>query len=125
MDIRDLIATAHANGGGTFYYDPDSLSFVNTAELYRDGYYVAAPVKYEFQTANLIPADILGMVHKHELYAGRTNRYLGLWFNSVTGIWYLDISHYFVDKWDAMMVGKKHNQIAIWDVANSAEILVD
>jgi hypothetical protein len=125
VQINDVIASAHLNGGGTFYYDPLTFEFVNTAELYRDGYYVAAPVKYEFQTKTLIPADILSMVHKWELYAGRTNRYLGFWFNSENETWYLDISHYFVDKWDAMMVGKKHNQIAIWDVANSAEILVD
>lgn len=47
---------------------------------------------------------------------------VGLWVNC--GVVYVDTVEYVSDKYDALALGIKYNQIAIWDIANACEIVV-
>lgn len=48
--------------------------------------------------------------------------YVGVWTNPETGITDYDRSVWISDLNDAMELGKAHNQLAIWDIANETEV---
>jgi len=48
--------------------------------------------------------------------------HIGGWTDKESGKTYLDVSHRYDNKGDAVKAGKAHNQIAIWDVKHGAEI---
>ena len=49
-------------------------------------------------------------------------KFLGTWQDTATGDLYLDVSTHVRNKAEAVELGRKNNQIAIWDVKNMAEI---
>lgn len=53
---------------------------------------------------------------------GQKGKYLGTWQDSATGDLYLDVSTHVKNKAEAVALGRKHNQIAIWDVKHGQEI---
>jgi hypothetical protein len=48
--------------------------------------------------------------------------HIGGWTDKATGKTYLDVSHNISGRSAAVSAGKKHNQIAIWDVKHAKEI---
>jgi len=48
--------------------------------------------------------------------------HIGGWTDKETGKTYLDVSHNIKSKREAVTTGRKHNQIAIWDVKHGKEI---
>lgn len=59
---------------------------------------------------------------KHKSQLGSGKAYLGLWHNTEDGKVYLDLSENIQDRGRAVSLGRRRDQISIWDVTNFSEI---
>lgn len=67
-------------------------------------------------------AAIKSFMEKNKDVLADPDNYLGTWFDTESGNISLDISRNFKDKDAAIKYASEHNEKAIWDVANMAEI---
>lgn len=67
-------------------------------------------------------AAIKKFMEKNKDVLADKNNYLGTWYDTSTGNISLDISRNFSNKREAIKYAKEHNEKAIWDVKNMAEI---
>lgn len=110
----DFVKAAKANGGATRTLHGNSP---------QTGYMVSVPGPEKVLKA-LTARSVEAFVKTHERKLNFLGSYLGVWFNSEDGLWYLDISVNIRTRSAALKAGRKWSQIAIWDVANGSEITV-
>lgn len=67
-------------------------------------------------------AAIKSFMDKNKDVLSDKDNYLGTWFDTESGAIYLDISRNFSDRDKAIKFASEHNEKAIWDVANMADI---
>lgn len=67
-------------------------------------------------------AAIKDFMEKNKDVLADKNNYLGTWYDTSTGNISLDISRNFKNKNEAVKYAREHNEKAIWDVKNMAEI---
>ena len=67
-------------------------------------------------------AAIKSFMEKNKDVLADKDNYLGTWFDTETGSISLDISRNFKDRDKAIKFASEHNEKAIWDVENMAEI---
>ena len=67
-------------------------------------------------------AAIKEFMEKNKDVLADKDNYLGTWYDTSTKEVYLDISRNFKDKGKAVEFASKHNEKAIWDVANMTDI---
>ena len=67
-------------------------------------------------------AAIKDFMEKNKDVLSDPDNYLGTWYDTETGAISLDISRNFKNKNEAVKFAQEHNEKAIWDVANMAEI---
>lgn len=67
-------------------------------------------------------AAIKSFMEKNKDVLADKNNYLGTWYDTSSGNISLDISRNFKNKAEAIKYAKAHNEKAIWDVKNMAEI---
>jgi hypothetical protein len=60
--------------------------------------------------------------HETTLSAIKTGDLVGVWRDAKTGAVWVDAVRLVLDASQARVLGKKHNQIAIWDNANACEV---
>lgn len=115
--VRQVLVLHQANDGSTF-----NLTFgdLGGAALYAVSLYPERSVVVE---GKQIPLAVLRRFVVDNLDILRDPRVsIGTWFNSDDGMSYLDISATLPDKAQAIELGKKYNQIAIFDLATFEEI---
>lgn len=112
--IREVILpTARKNKGGTFDVRTKSV-FAPTS-----GYFVSYPDKGCIRV-NLTAASVREFIKAKDLEnIGK----LGLWRDGSR--WYFDVSLWVGCLDAAIELGKRYNQIAIWDCANNREIVLE
>jgi len=84
---------------GTYIKDGDEFTLITSA---TSGYWVAL--------YNTTPENII------------EGQYMGVWTNPVSGVTYYDRTVWVADVTEAIDLGNKHNQLAIWDIANNIEL---
>ena len=84
----------------------------NGTYLNVDGMFVKAHPKTGYWVA----------LHETTLADTLDGQYVGVWTNPETGETDYDRSVWVADLNDAMELGKAHNQLAIWDIANETEV---
>jgi len=106
----NIVKQIKLNGGATIDL---SGNIVN----HSSGYYVAILSIHKIPVGELsalgIKMDL--MVLKY-LYRNIRSRYLGLWIDQ--GICYVDVSIHVKSRWYAMLLGRWHKQMSIWDCKN-------
>lgn len=113
-----LIDHAARHGGFTIKYD--SLEHV----AFETGYMVALPgmeQKLKFNLPAMIEGamDVLKALQRQcQLRIHCSNLYIGGWI-SESGILYLDVSEHFDCLDEATLIGKRRDQLAIYDCTNS------
>ncbi|WP_156038905.1 hypothetical protein [Actinoalloteichus caeruleus] len=65
------------------------------------------------------------LLENRSFFAERTDAYLGGWVNPETGRLVIEVSERHLDRDAAMAAGAERDQIAIYDLAEGADILVD
>jgi hypothetical protein len=121
-ELSDSILARVKENGGL------SVSMVDGHEP-SSGYMVGKGAKY----GDIAEADdffdpvkghkiLAGYLIKHKRDLGSGKAYLGLWHNTENGKVYLDLSDNIQDRAKATSLGRRRDQISIWDVANFAEI---
>jgi len=61
-------------------------------------------------------------VHETTLDDTHDGQYVGVWTNPVSGVTYYDRSVWVAELDNAIVLGKTHDQLAIWDIANETEV---
>jgi hypothetical protein len=84
---------------GTYIKDGDEFTLITSATA---GYWVAL---YKTTPENIIEGQ-----------------YMGVWTNPASGVTYYDRTVWVADVTEAIDLGNKHDQLAIWDIANNIEL---
>lgn len=66
--------------------------------------------------------EVMDWVDNNEGLLIEDEMYLGLWLNNETGSLHIDASTVKLNRDAAIQAGIKHDQIAIWDIANGQEV---
>lgn len=82
-----------------------------------EGHEVTVPVA-EFTSAHIVRY----VSDKWDVLTGVGDIYLGAW--QADGLVYLDVSECVTSRAKALFLGAERKQLAVWDVANSAEVTV-
>lgn len=109
-----FVTAAKANGGATRTLHGNSP---------QTGYMVSVPGP-EKTLKSLTARSVDAFTKAHAEKLSHPGAYLGVWFNEEDGLWYLDVSVNVQTRSQALKLGRKWSQIAVWDVANSAEVRV-
>lgn len=95
----------------------------------KDGYMVAhdgpklSMDRKDFEHGPTRRDSVTSFLDKHKDYFHKNpEAHLGGWHNESSGKYEIEPSHHIKDKNEAIQRGKKHNQIAIFDVKNGREI---
>lgn len=84
-----------------------------------DGYMVAMK-GFELKTTLENKSEIASYINKHYISVARGENYFGGWVNE--GVLYLDIATNVKNKESAIRLGRKNEQLAIYDIDNQREI---
>ena len=79
--------------------------------------------KYKYKDKSKVKAKVskdFAFINRDML---KDNAFFGAWLNG--DYLYIDISMLILSKDDAIALGKKYNQLAIWDLKNKCEITLD
>jgi hypothetical protein len=116
----NVLTTVNKNPGG-FSVKP------KTGKMPTSGYMVSIPG----HTKIVSEADLKGprgaallaqYAREHADVLQQPGAHIGGWTDKATAKTYLDVSHNVKGRSAAISTGKKHNQIAIWDVKHGREI---
>lgn len=110
----EFVTAAKANGGATRTLHGNSP---------QSGYMVSVPGP-EKVLKSLTARSVDAFTTKHADKLSHPGAYVGVWFNSEDGQWYLDISVNVRTRSQALKLGRQWSQLAIWDVENGSEIRV-
>lgn len=91
--------------------------------LYSGAGYVVSREGYEFTSSNI--DEIVNKIDEYKATARELEAYIGVWYNTEDGLYYLDINNIYADKKEAIFYGLKFKQLAIFDIANGQEIRMD
>lgn len=86
----------------------------------KSGYMVSIPGHTQIVHGDVDEAHLAKYAADHADVLQHPGAHIGGWMNE--GKTYLDVSHRYDKKSEAIKAGKAHNQIAIWDVKKGAEI---
>lgn len=115
MNLKEI---TERNGGLTMELTTGKL------DPHATGYYVGGLVPsvtiHRNSNAAGYSLTAYGMRNTAPLNIGRA--YLGTWIDTDTDTVYFDLSEHFTDRTEAMRVARIRGEIAIWDIANGAEI---
>jgi hypothetical protein len=112
MNILQFIGWAKENGGGSY-------NFITGEINPTTGYMVA--LKDFQQVSAVLDENLVKMyTREHAEFLIRDDVYLGLWLSN--GLWYYDVSINVEGLANAVLMGVKNRQQAIWDCANNREI---
>lgn len=97
---------------------------IPSGEMPTAGYMVALEGHEETFPAEVFCAEMLSgyVARKFDVLTGTGEVYLGAWL--ADGVVYLDVSECVTDRQLALELGALRNQLAVWDVVNSAEVSV-
>lgn len=114
-----VLSTVQSNPGG--------FSVTPKGQMPTDGFMVSLPGRSQVLTEEQLrgPAGqkiLQDYATKNSDVLRQKGAHIGGWTDKESGKTYLDVSHNIKDRNKAISAGKKHNQIAIWDVKNSAEV---
>lgn len=116
-DQANLLKTAR--GGQGFTFDP------RTGQAYSGPGYVFSPnrqTEFSVPLDELSQADLDEFLNRNADWLADPSNYLGGWFNADDGKFYLDVSRVIQDKDEALRQALAAQQLAIWDLANNAEV---
>lgn len=121
-----LVNAAIDDGGATFVVSntgsiPHYLRFQPAP--FTSGYYIGGTGEgLEFTEDNVNFMQIAGWLARQadDNYPGKTSWLVGSWIED--GTIYLDLTVHRFDLDEALELGRKHNQISIWDIANAEAI---
>lgn len=109
LNIKKIIK----KGGTTI-----NLNGQNKHKSPKKGYMVSIQGKEQTYKINepmwFLQARLLTYIGKHAGLLASKNIYLGLWVDD--GVIYFDLSMRIKDKDEAISMGKRHQQLAIWDI---------
>lgn len=108
MNIKEIIDEIKNNGGLTLAADYKKANN-------KSGFYVSK-LGYERIISFNTLADNL-KEYKSKL---QKNEYVGLWLNN--GMLYIDITKHYKNKKEAIKIGIKNKQLAIYDIKNNCDI---
>lgn len=121
-NLKTFLDNTIKNGGCSYN--------ISTGEINpKDGFMVAIPNME--RTVKL--SDGFNEVHKvlanflHDFsgeIVDNENIFIGSWYNKDNGLIYFDLSEKIINIWDAVSLGNKRKQLAIWDNANGKEIRI-
>lgn len=120
--IIDLIAQTDASGGGTVS--------VTGHKVPDTGYMVGGYVESLIAPAYILDDEhvsyemIYRFVSTNFTLATKFSMFVGAWIDVSTEKLYIDLSQHFDSLSEAMAVAAFHGEIAIWDLAESKEIIV-
>jgi hypothetical protein len=109
-----------ANGGITFGVLKDDAQTTLFRTFRTTGYVVSMP--YYQLTAKDMTLDLFKAYVKMYDKAINVNRYIGIWLDTSTLTWYLDINNIYDRKIDAIECGIRNKQKAIYDLSNGETI---
>ncbi len=114
---RHVLVLHAANGGSTFnlYFGDLGGKPLYAVSLYPDRSVVVAGASVELGVLRRFVLDNLDLLQDPRVS-------IGTWFDSENSNTYLDISATIPDRGQAVELGKRFNQIAIFDLATFAEI---
>lgn len=95
---------------------------IPSGEMPTDGYMVAVSGhEVTIPVAEFAGAHIVRYVaDKWDVLTGKGDVYLGAWL--ADGLVYLDVSECVSSRARALFLGSERKQLAVWDVANGAEV---
>lgn len=79
-------------------------------------------LKDEHKVKELTQQVFKYIANTFDIWHNNLDMYLGVWYNSEDGLWYLDLSENITDLTEAIKLGKEKKQLAIWDCKNNGEI---
>lgn len=112
--MKDLKNYILSNGGCTLTAD---------LNIYNGNGFVVSRSGYEFTTSSI--DDVLNKIREYQTTAKTLGAYIGVWFNTEDGLYYVDINNIYKDKKEAIFYGMKYKQLAIFDIENCEEIRMD
>jgi len=113
----DILKHTLCHGGGTFHVDG-----VPTPDTARVGYYVGVGSVAVVPAS--APSAAVAAINRGIEQARAHGALLGTWIDRDTGQLYVDISGWYPNLDTALVVARRRGELAVWDVANSAEIRV-
>lgn len=123
--IRSLIEGARKNSGHTASVTGHSVPEIGyMVGGYTDSLIFDASVVMDGQHDDIVYNMIVRWINENYTLATRFDMYIGSWIDKETGSVYIDISQHFTDRAVAIHTAIFHDEIAIWDLAASAEIKI-
>lgn len=95
----------------------------NQLDIFNGVGYVVSREGYEFTTSSI--DDVMLKIREYKDIATRLDAFIGVWFNTEDGLYYVDINNIYKDKKEAIFYGMKYKQLAIYDMATNQEIRMD
>lgn len=113
--INKLYKDINKNNGGTYSLIGQPMP--------TSGYMVSIGCEKKIAVSQFTPEDITRFIGEYSNHLfNLSGFFLGAWYDN--GYMYLDVSIHFYYQDGAMQVGRRYNQLAIWDIANKASIPV-
>lgn len=119
MRWQDIYSYVVENGGATI--DPVLL------QLFEGKGYAVSLKGYESRVHESVftPEVFFWLLSEYTTHAKYKGAFVGIWYDSDTGHYVLDLSVVYGDKETAMAVAKLNGQKAIWDFGTSEAIYVE
>lgn len=112
--MKKLYEQTVNNGGITFRLNDDAPT---------SGYLVSIPAFSQVVEKDFTEQVLKEFVDRNKhLVETVPNLYFGVWLDTDTGFWHLDLSGLAPDKESGIRTGHVAHQLAIWDVRNNKEI---
>lgn len=121
MDTAKMLQTVDVFSGFSWDCLHDEIptaGYAVSAFKGRERIFDYAPSNLEIATFILDNADVL---FEKKMILGAHSKVVGCW--QYNGQWYLDVSLIYASRTTALQTGFLNDQIAIWDIANSQEIM--
>ena len=118
---RDVVSHLKATGGGT--WDVKTRQEMGGKPLFAVSMY--KNVEERVHPAHDLERAVSKFLTKNKERLSMDMRYLGIWRNEQNGMVYLDVTIVTEDKELAVAVAARHDQIAIFDLANYQDINVN
>jgi predicted GNAT family acetyltransferase len=115
---KKIIDTHNTSGG--------SSTSIN-GETITDGYAVGISQGngIAIKGTEITQSDLDNFARQNKTLLSNPDNFIGTWYNKQDGKTYIDVSTRVDNKDEAKELGKKNNQIAIYDLANDSEIAVE
>ena len=118
MDLKALYNQTIANGGISVDRNGDSVALTEGFLVSHAGY----ESKIKDLTFSDFCENLLGYGHLLNSDPLLWGSFIGFWYDSTSGFWYVDVSDRIEDKGIAYRLGKYRNQLAIYDLASKCAI---